>query len=57
MGPLRLPARPELAPTRLAWFDHDEIGQTGVVRDAKRPRLEEGNQIARRISRRTLPNR
>jgi integrase len=36
-------ARRQAEITRLEWTDNDEIGRTGVVRDAKHPRHKEGN--------------
>lgn len=36
-------ARRQAEITRLEWIDNDEIGRTGVVRDAKHPRHKEGN--------------
>src|SRR3984885_10444370 len=36
-------ARRQAEITRLEWVDNDEIGRTGVVRDAKHPRHKEGN--------------
>jgi integrase len=36
-------ARRQAEITRLEWIDNDEIGRTGLVRDAKHPRHKEGN--------------
>ncbi len=36
-------ARRQAEITRLEWADNDEIGRTGLVRDAKHPRHKEGN--------------
>jgi len=36
-------ARRQVEITRLEWTDNDEIGRTGLVRDAKHPRHKEGN--------------
>jgi integrase len=36
-------ARRQAEITRLEWIDNDEIGRTGLVRDAKHPRHKDGN--------------
>ena len=36
-------ARRQAEITRLEWADNDEIGRTGLARDAKHPRHKEGN--------------
>jgi integrase len=36
-------ARRQAEITRLEWLDNDEIGRTGMVRDAKHPRHKDGN--------------